>query len=278
MERLEEIIKCPRTDSTLSYFEKEGRRGFLEKDKDIFYPEINGIINFVGPESNTKHKKIGEAYDQSLFMYDDYMEGNKFRWRLLKYLLLGYGYDDIKECENITRKLFQRVKRGIVLEVPIGTGIHTIREYAKHPDILFVAIDYSWGMVKEAKSKIDKMGLKNVVVVRADVAKLPFKDGAFDGLLTLNGIHSFPEKEAGMRQMSRVLKKGSAFFGSLVVKKERWITDLMMELFYFPGKWFCRPALTRNEFNKMLKENKLAKKVDRLIKALVVFESTKETS
>ena len=200
MERIKDIVISPQTGENLVYLEENNKKGFGTRDQGIVYSYVDGVIDLVDPDSDKKHKKIGKAYDQSLFMYDDYMEGRKLRWRLLKYILLGYGYDDVKECEKVADRLFERVQKGIVLEVPIGTGINTIKKYAAYPDILFVAADYSWGMLQESKRKIDELGLKNVVLARVDVAKLPFKDEVFDGLLTLNGIHSFPEKEKGMEQ------------------------------------------------------------------------------
>lgn len=46
-----------------------------------------------------------------------------------------------------------------------------------------------------------------------DVGALPFADGAFDIVLSLNGFHAFPDKEVAYREVFRVLKPGGTFCG-----------------------------------------------------------------
>jgi ubiquinone/menaquinone biosynthesis C-methylase UbiE len=243
-------------------------------DKSASRPSVKaGILDFVA--ADCPHHKIGKAYDQAIAIYDDYMEGGKPHLRLLRQVLLGISDHEIEECTRFARKFFERVGKGIVLEVPVGTGFFTLGEYLRHPSITFVAVDYSWGMLHEAKKRMEKLGVKNCVLVRADVGKLPFKDNVFDGVLTLNGIHSFPEKEKAIQQMSRVVKGRGEIFGTVCVKKERWLTDIMMHLFYFPGRWFTRPAVTKEELLDLLAKHNLAKTETRLIKSNFVFEAQK---
>ncbi|MGB9612857.1 MAG: class I SAM-dependent methyltransferase [Candidatus Margulisiibacteriota bacterium] len=243
-------------------------------DNSVNMPAVHeGILNFVS--ADCPHKKIGEAYDKAIVIYDDYMEGKKWHLRLLRQVLLGIDDREIKECVIFARKFFDKIESGLVLEVPVGTGFFTFAEYLKYPDITFVAVDYSWGMLLEAKKRMEKLGVKNCILVRADVGKLPFKDQVFDGVLTLNGIHSFPEKEKAIQQMARVVKDKKPVYGTVCVRKERWLTDLMMELFYFPGKWFTRPALTKEELKNMLEKHALSIASTRLIKSNFVFEAVK---
>lgn len=234
---------------------------------------VAGIPDFVPPDC--PHKNIGKAYDKAIVIYDDYMQDNKLHLRILKRVLLGMRKEDTDECVKITKNIIDTVKRGIVLDIPCGTGVFTFEEYVKAPDITFVAADYSWGMLGEAKKRLENLKAKNIILIRADVGKLPFKDQIFDGILTLNGIHSFPDKAKAISEMSRVLKDEKAFFGTLCVKGERWLTDLSMELFYFPGKWFTRPALSKEEMLQILKNNNYHKINCRFIKAGMGFEALK---
>ena len=172
-----------------------------------------------------------------------------------------------------------QLKNGIVLDIPAGTGIFAFDEYVKHPGILFVAAEYSLGMLKKAQERIKKLGAKNITLIRADVGALPFKDGIFDAVLCLNGIHSFSEKEKAVMQIARVLKQKGKFYGSLVLRGERWLTDFVLETFYYRQLWFTRPALTRQEFFSMLDRNGLQLLENKLIKALAIFDAVKsETS
>ena len=60
----------------------------------------------------------------------------------------------------------------------------------------------------QAKEKADRLGLQNVSFRQGDVGALPFEDGSFDAVLSLNGFHAFPDKEAAYRETFRVLRPG----------------------------------------------------------------------
>ena len=71
----------------------------------------------------------------------------------------------------------------------------------------------------------DRLHLKNVTFQQGDVGKLPFADSAFDIVLSLNGFHAFPDKEAAYREVFRVLRPGGTFCGCLYVAGEQKRTD-----------------------------------------------------
>ena len=61
--------------------------------------------------------------------------------------------------------------------------------------------------------RADRLHLKNVTFRQGDVGALPYEDDTFDIVLSLNGFHAFPDKEAAYREVSRVLKSGGTFCG-----------------------------------------------------------------
>jgi ubiquinone/menaquinone biosynthesis C-methylase UbiE len=233
----------------------------------------NGFLDFVPHAS--PHHRIGKAYDQAAEKYDHYVQGNRLLLRILKKIALGIDKEAEMECRNIIKNLLTRVKEGIVLDIPAGTGLFTFEEYVKHPNILFIAAEYSWGMLRQARQKVERLNAKNIILVRADVGTLPFKGECFDAVLCLNGIHSFPEKEKAVSQMSRVLKKGKSIHGSLVLKGERWLTDFILEAAYYRLRWFSRPALTRREFLELFDKHGLKNVEHRSLKAALAFEAVK---
>ncbi|HBN56180.1 MAG TPA: hypothetical protein DD414_05335 [Lachnospiraceae bacterium] len=85
---------------------------------------------------------------------------------------------------------------GRMLEVPVGTGVLTMPVYESLPDADVSCLDYSPDMMERAKRQAGKRGLKNVRFIQGDVGKLPFPDGSFDLVLSLNGFHAFQDKEA----------------------------------------------------------------------------------
>ena len=68
-------------------------------------------------------------------------------------------------------------------------------------------------MMAQAREKAARMQLKNVSFQQGDVGALPFADGSFDTVLSLNGFHAFPDKEAAYRETFRVLRPGGTFCG-----------------------------------------------------------------
>ena len=44
-----------------------------------------------------------------------------------------------------------------------------------------------------------------------DAGALPYADGALDIVLSLNGFHAFPDKEAAYREVFRVLRPGGLY-------------------------------------------------------------------
>ena len=100
---------------------------------------------------------------------------------------------------------------GRLLEVPVGTGILTMPLYQTLPDADVTCLDYSPDMMAQAREKAERMGLENVTFRQGDVGALPFDDASFDAVLSLNGFHAFPDKEAAYREVRRVLRRDDVF-------------------------------------------------------------------
>lgn len=97
---------------------------------------------------------------------------------------------------------------GRLLEVPVGTGVLTMPLYQTLPGADITCLDYSPDMMAQAQEKANRLGLTNVRFQQGDVGALPFDDGSFDTVLSLNGFHAFPDKEAAYKETFRVLKPG----------------------------------------------------------------------
>ena len=90
---------------------------------------------------------------------------------------------------------------GKLLEVPVGTGILTMPVYQIMPEADITCLDYSADMMGRAQEKADRLHLKNVTFRQGDVGALPYADDTFDIVLSLNGFHAFPDKEAAYREV-----------------------------------------------------------------------------
>ena len=107
---------------------------------------------------------------------------------------------------------------GKLLEVPVGTGVLTMPVYRGLPGAEITCLDYSPDMMAAARERAERMGIKNVRFVQGDVGALPFKDGSFDIVLSLNGFHAVPDKEAAWCETFRVLMPGGIFCGCFYIR------------------------------------------------------------
>lgn len=94
---------------------------------------------------------------------------------------------------------------GPVLELPAGTGLVLDRALAAAPHRgMVVAADLSGAMLRRARRRLGD----RAVYVEADVAHLPFCDGAFVAIHSGNGFHLFRDRPAGARELVRTLRPG----------------------------------------------------------------------
>ena len=133
---------------------------------------------------------------------------------------------------------------GKLLEVPVGTGILTMSLYQTLPQADITCLEYSSDMMGQAQEKAERLHLENVTFRQGDVGALPFADGAFDIVLSLNGFHAFPDKEAAYREVFRVLKSGGTFCGCFYVAGECKQSDWFVRHIYEKTGFFTPPYET----------------------------------
>ncbi|MBQ8359843.1 MAG: class I SAM-dependent methyltransferase [Oscillospiraceae bacterium] len=141
---------------------------------------------------------------------------------------------------------------GKMLEVPVGTGVLTMSVYKTLPNADITCLDYSADMMAVAQCRAGKMGLDNIHFRQGDVSALPFEDKRFDLVLSLNGFHAFPDKEAAYREVFRVLKPGGIFCGCFYIKGENNRTDWFIEKLYTPKGFFTPPYETADSLRDKL--------------------------
>ena len=167
---------------------------------------------------------------------------------------LVWNMDGEKNLEYLTRALsgIPEDFSGNLLEVPVGTGVLTMPVYRDLPDAKVTCLDYSEAMMSQAQEKADKLQIKNVSFIQGDVGALPFPDESFDIVLSLNGFHAFPDKEAAYRETYRVLRKGGTFCGCFYIKGGCFRTDWFIKNMYQPAGFFTPPYETESSLRDRL--------------------------
>lgn len=220
------LLKCPETGAAL----RRRSADELESEAGTRYPIRGGVPDLVIGAERARYARMEGSYDAVAgFRYDFALTSV-----VIQYLFWGVDKRKLPKARDIAGEF----PDGFVLDVPVGTAVFTTEAYLAKPRSTFLAVDYSMGMLRTAERRLRKAGASNYVLIRADVAHLPFRDGALDAAVSLNGFHVFPEPEAGAREMGRVLKAGAPFVATAACGGERYLSDVLIERFMIPRGFF----------------------------------------
>lgn len=123
-----------------------------------------------------------------------------------------------------------------ILEVGSGTG-HFLREIAGY-GALCVGIEPSSQMLRVAMSG----PLENVGYVRGRGESLPFRDGAFDGLLYMTTLEFVPDIDAALLEAARVVSSEGRMFCGVLNAEGPWAHARRREGGLWREARFFRPA------------------------------------
>ena len=199
-------------------------------------------------EIQSSYKTLGKVGT----MYDGIITRSTLLGKLMDSLIWGLGKEQAAQWINDALSPIPADFSGRLLEVPVGTGVLTMPLYQSLPDAEITCLDYSADMMAHAERRAEAMNLKNVSFVQGDVGKLPFADESFDVVLSLNGFHAFPDKDAAFRETCRVLKPGGVFCGCFYIKEEFKRTDWFVKHMYVPKGFFTPPFETKKSLQARL--------------------------
>ncbi|MCA9495181.1 MAG: methyltransferase domain-containing protein [Myxococcales bacterium] len=96
-----------------------------------------------------------------------------------------------------------------VLDVGCGTGLNLpLLVEAVGPTGRVVALDYSAGMLREARRRVDRHGWSNVELVQGDAARLDGVGGPFDAVMSTWALGIVDQLPAALDRAVAVLKPG----------------------------------------------------------------------
>ena len=204
-----------------------------------------------------RKEQIKGAYKQlggSASFYDGMMTYSTLPGKAICRMV--WNMDEGKNLEYLTRALSGVPEdfAGKLLEVPVGTGVLTMPVYKELPEAEITCLDYSADMMAQAQKRAEAAGIRNIRFLQGDVGALPFEDESFDIVLSLNGFHAFPDKDAAYRETCRVLKKGGTFCGCFYIRGGCRRTDWFIEKLYVPRGFFTPPFETEISLRRRLKD------------------------
>ena len=204
-----------------------------------------------------RHAEIKASYQQLggsfAGFYDGMITYTKPIGKLFNRAVWGFDEETTAQWINGALSGVPEGFSGKLLEVPVGTGVITMPMYQKLPEADITCLDYSPDMMRNAERRAEAMGISNIHFRQGDVGALPFPDESFDIVLSLNGFHAFPDKEAAWRETFRVLKKGGTFCGCFYIEGGLEKTDRFVRKVFVPKHSFTPPFETKNSLEKRLR-------------------------
>lgn len=128
--------------------------------------------------------------------------------------LLSFGVDRLWRKRAVASLLRDSVgEEACFLDLATGTadvGLEVRRQAGSGARIF--GVDFAYPMLARGKAKAVSRRA-SLSLIQGDGLSLPFRDGAFDGVIIAFGLRNFEDREAGLAEMGRVLRQG----GRLVV-------------------------------------------------------------
>ncbi len=269
-ERLASLLECPMCGSEVRY---RPRVYSYSCDGPVLHTfrVRDEIADFVNGESEGRQRRVERAFAWIAGRrYESVITGAtafdrffvKTVWGTTKYIPLLF---------EMLSSVAEDCEPGFFLDAPVGTAVFTAGEYSLQPNLEFVAVDYNREMLSSALEKVRAEDFGSVMLVRADIGRLPFVDGTFSGAMTMNGIGSFPDPLGALNELIRVVKPGGKLAGSLYVRGERRLTDLLTRRIFAPLGMFSPPFLTEDEFLSELEKHSMSKVITRKVGPIMFF-------
>lgn len=149
---------------------------------------------------SSKKEQVGKMFDNIAHRYD-----------LLNRVLSG-GIDQVwrKRVTNLVRP----VRPKHILDMATGTADLAIMMAQKLDPEKVIGLDISNQMLNVGREKVTRRKLNEKIELNwGDAESIDFPDGYFDAITVAFGVRNFQDLDAGIAEMTRVLRKG----GKLVV-------------------------------------------------------------
>lgn len=131
-----------------------------------------------------------------------------------------FGFPGVEKEFELVRDYLKPILGGNIVDASCGSGLFS-RFFAKSGLFsLVVALDFSENMLRECYGFIkqeESFPKENLILVRADISRLPFVSSSVDAVHAGAALHCWPSPSTAVAEISRVLRPGGVFVASTYI-------------------------------------------------------------
>merc|ERR1712232_1346158 len=130
------------------------------------------------------------------------------------------GFPGIEKEFDLVKDYFGPVttSKSTVIDMSCATGLMTRKLAQSGQYSRVIGCDYSPSMLNEARRRLNAdtafESTPDIELIRCDVAKIPLQTGKIDALHAGAAFHCWPDVDAGLSEIYRVLKENGRFFAT----------------------------------------------------------------
>ncbi len=231
-----ELLQCPSCADPRLQIGSDRRPALVCAGCEQRFPIVDGIVDMTPPE---KMPAPGNYRTETLFnliagVYD----------MVLPLMSLGVWRCSPLRYVDMANQAVGRANGGVLLAAPIGTGSPLDKVLAPYHKLTVIGIDQSWKMLRKAKRRFEDTD-HDIHLIRASFQHLPLRDGVVDSVHSLNGIHTFENRLATLRDFSRCMKEDGFLTGSALIRGQEGVADTLLDRYERYGVY---PLLRTAEF------------------------------
>jgi ubiquinone/menaquinone biosynthesis C-methylase UbiE len=187
--------------------------GLLCSACNTAYPMKSGILDMIGSDANEVITPF-----QRLMQSPPIVSIYEKIWRRIGYYIAS-SRSFSREMQTILRLAKNRkMERG--LDLACGPGVFT-RPLAGLSGGLFIGLDLSWPMLRQAQKQMIREGVPNILFIRASAFAMPFMDKAFQYVNCCGALHLFDRPEAALKEIARILDSSGSLSVQTTIRPER---------------------------------------------------------
>ncbi len=148
---------------------------------------------------------------------------------------------------------------GRAVEIGAGSGRLLCRVGLERPFALY-ALDYAAYAMRAVRENYRRAGLAGHALF-GDASALPFRDGAFDVVLSGGLLEHFRDPAPIVREMARILRPGGLFYADIVPRKVslyRWVERERMAREEHMAEGIFESSLSKRAWRDIVREAGLA--------------------